>query len=95
MWRETQNNNAVKIKGDKFGFIPFFRLDNNEDKYSDLRPIKALIDDYDLMSCGLSNNLQDVAEGIYVVKGFQGNDFNELQNNIRVKKWSELVSKEI
>ena len=85
MWREIENNN-IKIKGDKFGFIPFFRLDNNEDKYSDLKPIKAIIDDYDLMSCGLSNNLQDVAEGIYVVKGFQGNDFNELQNNIRVKK---------
>lgn len=85
MWREIENNN-IKVKGSKFGFIPFFRLDNNEDKYSDLRPIKALIDDYDLMSCGLSNNLQDVAEGIYVVKGFQGNDFNELQNNIRVKK---------
>lgn len=85
MWRETQNN-SIKIKSDKFGFIPFFRLDNNEEKYSDLRPIKALIDDYDLMSCGLSNNLQDVAEGIYVVKGFQGNNFNELQNNIRVKK---------
>ncbi len=85
MWREIDNDN-VKIKGSKFGFIPFFRLDNNEDKYSDLRPIKALIDDYDLMSCGLSNNLQDVAEGIYVVKGFQGSDFNELQNNIRVKK---------
>lgn len=85
IWREIENN-GVKIKGDKFGFIPFFRLDNNEDKYSDLRSIKALIDDYDLMSCGLSNNLQDVAEGIYVVKGFQGNDFNELQNNIRVKK---------
>lgn len=85
VWKETQNN-SIKIKGDKFGFIPFFRLDNNEEKHSDLRPIKALIDDYDLMSCGLSNNLQDVAEGIYVVKGFQGNDFNELQNNIRVKK---------
>lgn len=85
LWREIENDD-IKIKGDKFGVIPFFRLDNNEDKYSDLRPIKALIDDYDLMSCGLSNNLQDVAEGIYVVKGFQGNDFNELQNNIRVKK---------
>lgn len=85
MWKEIENDN-VKVKGGKFGFIPFFRLDNDEDKSSDLRPIKALIDDYDLMSCGLSNNLQDVAEGIYVVKGFQGNDFNELQNNIRVKK---------
>ncbi len=86
VWQEFESNNKVKTKGGKFGFIPFFRLDNNEDGYSDLKPIKGLINDYDLMSCGLSNNLQDVAEGIYVVKGFQGNDFNELQNNIRVKK---------
>ena len=86
VWREFEGNNKVKIKGDNFGFIPFFRLDNNADKYSDLKPIKGLIDDYDLMSCGLSNNLQDVAEGIYVVKGFQGSDFDELQNNIKTKK---------
>lgn len=86
VWQEFESNNKVKTKGGKFGFIPFFRLDNNEDGYSDLNPIKGLIDDYDLMSCGLSNNLQDVAERIYVVKGFQGSDFNELQNNIRVKK---------
>ena len=86
VWREIDKDNKIKLKGDKFGFIPFFRLDNNAEQYSDLRPIKGLIDDYDLMSCGLSNNLQDIAEGIYVVKGFQGNDFNELQNNIKTKK---------
>lgn len=38
------------------------------------------------MSCGLSNNLQDITEGIYVVKGFEGNDLGELIHNIHVKK---------
>lgn len=69
-----------------YGFIPFFRLDNNRKQYSDLRPIQALIDDYDLMSCGLSNNIQDTAEALYVVKGFQGDNLDELMTNIKAKK---------
>ena len=47
---------------ENFGFIPFFRLDNSQKQFSALKPIKALIDDYDLMACGLSNNLQDASE---------------------------------
>jgi len=69
-----------------YGFIPFFRLDNNRKQVSGLKPIKALIDDYDLMACGLSNNLQDIGEGLYVVKGFQGTDLDEMIQNIKVKK---------
>lgn len=71
---------------ESFGFIPFFRLDNNKKRLSDLHRIKALIDDYDLMSCGLSNNLQDIAEGIYVVTGFEGDNLDELIENVKVKK---------
>ena len=67
------------------GFIPFFRLDNNRKQFSDLKPIKALIDDYDLMSCGLSNNLQDTAETLYVVKGFDGDDVGELIENVKAR----------
>ncbi len=69
-----------------YGFIPFFRLDNNRKQISGLKPIKALIDDYDLMACGLSNNLQDIGEGLYVVKGFQGANLDEMIQNIKVKK---------
>lgn len=69
-----------------YGFIPFFRLDNNRKQTSGLKPIKALIDDYDLMACGLSNNLQDISEGLYVVKGFPGADLDEMVQNIKVKK---------
>ena len=71
---------------DNFGFIPFFRLDNNQKQVSGLKPIKALIDDYDLMSCGLSNNLADFDYPIHVVKGFQGDNLEELQINLKTKK---------
>ena len=69
-----------------YGFIPFFRLDNCKKQFSGLKPIKALIDDYDLMSCGLSNNIQDTNEALYVVKGFQGDNLDELMLNIKSKK---------
>lgn len=83
---------VFKKKGDVatyyegFGFIPFFRLDNNRKQFSGLKPIKPLIDDYDLMSCGLSNNIQDSNEVLYVVKGFQGDNLDELHLNTKTKK---------
>ena len=71
---------------ENFGFIPFFRLDNCQKQFSGLKPIKALIDDYDLMACGLSNNLQDASEYLVVVKGFQGDNLEELMQNVKTKK---------
>ena len=72
--------------GESFGFVPFFRLDNCKKQTSGLKPIKDLIDDYDLMSCGLSNNIQDTNEALYVVKGFEGDNLDELHMNIKAKK---------
>ena len=69
-----------------FGFIPFFRIDNNRKQVSGLKAIKEQIDDYDLMSCGLSNNIQDTNEALYVVRGFQGDNLDELMMNIKAKK---------
>ena len=69
-----------------FGFVPFFRLDNCKKQFSGLKPIKALIDSYDLMNCGLANNIQDTNESLYVVKGFQGDNLDELMLNIKSKK---------
>jgi SPP1 family phage portal protein len=69
-----------------FGFIPFFRLDNCKKQFSGLKPIKSLIDSYDLMNCGLANNIQDTNEALYVVKGFQGDNLDELMLNVKAKK---------
>lgn len=64
-------------------FIPFLRYDNNKYRTTDLEPIKSLIDDYDLMACSLSNNLQDYDQPFFAVKGFQGDKYETLINNLR------------
>ena len=69
-----------------YGLIPFFRLDNGKKQVSGVKPIKDLIDSYDLMNCGLSNNIQDTNEALYVVRGFQGDNLDELMLNIKAKK---------
>ena len=69
-----------------FGQIPFIRLDNNKKQQSGLLLIKDMIDDYDLMNSGLSNNIQDTNESLYVVKGFEGDNLDELMVNIKAKK---------
>lgn len=72
--------------GKGFGFIPFWRLDNGRRQVSGLKPVKDLIDDYDLMACSLSNNLQDFTDALYVVSGFQGNNLDEMIQNVKAKK---------
>lgn len=81
-----EKDNEEGKYGDSFGFIPFFRLDANRKQISQLKPVKALIDDYDLMACGLSNNIQDVSEAVWVVKGFQGDNLEEMIQNVKTKK---------
>lgn len=82
MWRE--GDGSTYFEG--FGFIPFFRLDNNQKQFSGLKPIKGLIDSYDLMNCGLANNIQDSNETLFVVKGFDGDNLDELHFNVKNKK---------
>ena len=84
VYRKSDNDDSLYY--DTLGFIPFFRLDNNKKQLSGLKPIKAIIDDYDLMACGLSNNIQDSAEAYFVVSGFQGDNLDELIQNVKVKK---------
>ena len=81
----TDPETGMKV-GKSFGFIPFWRLDYNKKQFSGLKPIKGLIDDYDLHACSLSNNLKDFDTPLYVVSGFQGDNLDELQQNLKTKK---------
>ena len=82
----TKNEDTQDRFGSSFGYIPFFRLDADRKQTSHLKPVKKIIDDYDLIACGLTNNIQDIADAVYVVKGFEGNDLDQLQRNIKTKK---------
>lgn len=74
------------LLGKGFGYIPFLKLSNNKNEKTDLEPIKALIDDYDLMACALSNNLVDFDHPIYAVKGYQSDNLDNLVTNLRTKR---------
>lgn len=81
---KKKNDDNTYYEG--LGFIPFFRLDYNRKQTNNLQPIKALIDDYDLMACGLSNNLQDASEYVVVLRGFEGDNLAETVQNIKTLK---------
>lgn len=75
-----------KLYTKPFGFLPFFRIDYNKKKISHLRAVKPLIDDYDIMASSLTNNLIDFDTPLHVVKGFEGDNLDELQTNLKTKK---------
>lgn len=72
--------------GSSLGDIPFWRLDNNKIQTSGLKPIKLIIDDYDLHACALSNNLCDFDHPIYAISGYEGTDLGMLMQNLKTKK---------
>lgn len=82
IYEADENGN---IEYDTFGTVPFFRFDNNKKQFSDLKPIKELIDDYDLMNCSLSNNLES-PDTIYFIKGMDGENLDQFITNVKTKK---------
>ena len=75
-----------KLVKKQLGFLPFFRLDFNKKRRSLLYPVKTLIDDYDIMASSLTNNLIDFDNPLHVVRGFIGDNLDELQQNLKTKK---------
>lgn len=71
---------------DDYGTIPFFLLKYNHDQTSGLKPVKPLIDDYDIINSGLTDNIVDISEALYVVTGHPGDDLDELALNLKTKK---------
>lgn len=72
--------------GKGYGRVPYICLYNNRSKTNDLRPIKDIIDDYDMMACALSNNLIDFDHPIYAVRGYEGDNLSSLVTNLKTKK---------
>lgn len=80
------NKKTGKKQGKLFNFIPFWRLDNNKNQFSGIKPIKEHIDDYDIHACSLSNNLVDFDTPLHLIKGYKGDNLDKLQQNLKTKK---------
>lgn len=87
---ESRGMFTVKVKdkekvveyGVNWDYIPFqwFKYNLYEQPLIDI--IKKLIDDYDNQKSDNSNNLEDLPNGIYVVKNFSGTSAGDFRKNI-------------
>ncbi|MGG1878147.1 phage portal protein [Paenibacillus cisolokensis] len=62
--------------------VPFICFKYNEEEQPLIEMIKELVDDYDKRISDNSNNLEDLPNGIYVVKNYQGTGGEDFRKNI-------------
>lgn len=77
-------NNLKKIEKHSWGRVPFIEIENNEEKTTDLEPIKPLIDAYDLIDSGFVNTIEDLKEIIWLINGYGAEDLLALIENLKV-----------
>lgn len=65
-----------------FGEVPFIAFKYNEEEQPLVEIIKELVDDYDRIKSDTSNNLEDLPNSIYVVKGYDGTKADDFRKNI-------------
>ncbi len=77
-------NNLKRIEKHSWGRVPFIEIENNEEKTTDLEPIKPLIDAYDLIDSGFVNTIEDLKEIIWLINGYGAEDLLALIENLKV-----------
>lgn len=55
-----------------FGEVPFIPLYNNKQRLSDLYGVKRHIDIYDIINSDFANNIDDMQDAFFVLKGYTG-----------------------
>jgi SPP1 family phage portal protein len=88
----TDNPNA-KLTG-SWGYVPFIGLKNNTQEINDLRRVKSLIDIHDLVEADFANNLEDMQDAVYVLKGYEGQDLSEFMRNLKTYKAIKISAEE-
>ena len=77
-------NNLKEVEKHSWGRVPFIEIENNEEKTTDLEPIKPLIDAYDLINSGFVNTIEDLKEIIWLINGYGAEDLLALIENLKV-----------
>ena len=77
-------NNLKRIEKHSWSKVPFIEIENNEEKMTDLEPIKPLIDAYDLINSNYVNTVEDLKEIIWLINGYGAEDLLVLIENLKV-----------
>lgn len=74
------------IQGLGWGKIPFIPMWFDNDKEYQLKPIKRHIDGYDIVQSDFMNNLEDIQDVFWILKGYDGEDLNTFLNDVKKYK---------
>lgn len=80
------NHEVIESRPETWGKPPIVRLTNNDEEKTDLEPIKPYIDAYDITSSNMINNVEDIQEAYFHVKGYSGDDLSETLRNLKMFK---------
>lgn len=81
---DTALNDLKRTERHSWGRVPFIEVENNEEKMTDLEPIKPLIDAYDLINSNFVNTVEDLKEIIWLINGYGAEDLLALIENLKV-----------
>ena len=77
-------NNLKKIEKHSWNRVPFIEIENNDERMTDLEPIKPLIDVYDLINSNFVNTVEDLKEIVWLINGYGAENLLALIENLRV-----------
>ena len=80
---KTEGHFEVNRSWGSWGKVPFVEFPNNEERYSDLKYYKEVVDVYDIVVSDLANDLTDIQKLIFVLKGYGGQSLTEFLQNLR------------
>jgi SPP1 family phage portal protein len=69
-----------------WGVVPFIPLQNNDEGLYDLQPVKGFIDVYDLVDSDFANNLEDIQDIYWILKGYNGENMDTFLAEVRKYK---------
>lgn len=82
---EDENfNGHFKINNENGGWgkVPFIPFKNNDFELPDLQFVKTLIDNYDLTRSDVANQLEEIKNIIYALKGYGGENLSEFMRDL-------------
>lgn len=93
MYLKDKNfNGHFKINEENKGWskVPFIPFKNNDFELPDLQFVKTLIDNYDLTRSDIANQLEEIKNIIYALKGYGGEDLSEFMRDLAYYKAVKL-----
>lgn len=82
--QQTTLGETVQDQQDKsWGKVPFIPFYSNDERIYDLQPVKRYIDVYDIVESDFANNLEDLQDVYWVLRGYNGENIDTFLAEVR------------